>query len=40
MKNDSDNQGVDFLFVLQAGGGIIGAVLRILILLRYGLHII
>ena len=40
MKNDSNNEGVDFLVVLQVGGGIIGAVLLILMLLRYVLHII
>jgi hypothetical protein len=36
----SENQGVDFLQVLLAGGGIIGALALIFLILRYLLHVI
>ncbi len=36
----SDNQGIDFLQVLLAGGGIIAAAALIFLILRYLLHVI
>ena len=36
----SDKQGMDFLQVLQVGGGIICAIALIFLILRYILHII